>query len=122
MAQQTATRVLPRARSLSVHLQEQPPQLLRSVTKKDGETVTLRMALDEGPNSKGPARQTRRGGLLGKLRRAVRPQAYAYASGRTSGEPDIVNVAPSREVYVIARQSMEAAFEVHIRETDASQE
>lgn len=116
-----AQQAVPRTRSLSTHLQEQPPQLLRSVTKKDGETVTLRTALEEGPISSEPARQAG-GGLFGKFRRAVRPQAYACASGRTSGEPDIVNFAPSREVYVLARQLMEATFEVHIRETDASQE
>lgn len=119
MAQQAATRV-PRTRGLSAHLQGQPPQLLRSVTKKDGQTVTLRMALEEGPTCDGPAGQTHRAGFLSKFRRAVRPQAYT--SGRTSGEPDIVNVSPSRDIYILARQSMEATFEVHVRETGTSEE
>lgn len=64
--------------------------------------VSLRAMLQEGPE-RHP--MPGRGGIISRLRRVLNARAESDAFD----EADIVNVAPSREVYIRARQSLEAS-------------
>ena len=102
MAQQAANRALQTRVFDEREVPSHAAPLLRSLTGKRPEMVSLRAMLQEGPE-KHPT--SGRGGIISRLRRVLNTRAESDAFDQA----DIVNVAPSREVYIRARQSLEAS-------------